>query len=120
MGDNLCASCPKPGSCCQYMVLPLARNLSADEVRYIELHPGVRVIFAPQPGMRNAPWGHNIRIDIACQHLEADGRCGIHGSPERPDVCNEWPTGPEQLVELPWCNYNKTFERKQPVAAMEK
>ena len=76
--------------CCTFLILPLARALSADEAMWVGLHPGVSVE------------GDQLRIDSPCSKLE-DGRCSIFGTPERPDLCVRYPELPQQL--LPGCSY---------------
>ena len=86
-----CNGCLGLARCCTYVMLPLARALSEDEKRWVELHPGLRIE------------GESVRIDIPCSALR-DGKCSIHSS--RPRVCQNYPEWPD-LDE--GCSYK--FER---------
>jgi len=82
-----------PGKCCTYVKLPLARELTPDEVKWLELHPGLSID------------GTAVRIEIPCSALK-NGRCELFGKPERPTMCERYP----ELPELDsGCAY--TFER---------
>ena len=83
----------RPGQCCTFIVLPLAREMSSDEVRWIELHPGLSVR------------GKMIQIETACSALEG-GRCTLFGKAERPDLCVRYPEQPNQM--LAGCSYTLT------------
>src|SRR3972149_7149506 len=82
-----CDSCrtTKPGQCCTFVQLPLARMLSTDEVKWVELHPGLRVS------------GQSIRIEVACSALDG-ALCSLFGKPERPALCERYPEEPAQLL----------------------
>jgi hypothetical protein len=80
-----CAS-TKPGQCCTFLQFPLAREFSADELAWAELHPGVTII------------GQSARIDIPCGALD-HGRCTLFGHPERPKLCERYPEQPDQLLD---------------------
>ena len=47
----------------------------------------------------------NVNIPIRCSVLTEEGRCGVYGTPDRPQVCGDWPTSPRDLLETPWCGY---------------
>ena len=83
----------RPGRCCTFIALPLARAMSSDEVRWIELHPGLSV------------QGQTIQIETACSALEG-GRCALFGKPERPELCERYPEQPNQI--LAGCRYTLT------------
>ena len=85
-----CDGCGGLASCCNHVQLPLARPLSEDEAKWVNLHPGVSVV------------GDHIRIDSVCSALE-NGRCTLFGKPERPAMCVRAPELPQQL--LPGCSY---------------
>ena len=80
-------------ACCTFIALPLVRKLSADEQRWVELHPALDVV------------GQSIHYNVACSALEA-GRCTLFGQQARPAMCERYPELPEQL--LAGCAY--TFE----------
>ena len=52
-----------------------------------------------QPGL--AAWG---QVYLRCPHHTDDGRCGIFGKAERPQMCHEFPETPKQVVNTP-CSY---------------
>lgn len=39
-------------------------------------------------------------INLSCPHLQQDGMCGIYGQPERPQICDEWPYQPWDLLPV--------------------
>lgn len=88
-----CAAGAVKAACCRYVLLP-DRDLSADESRWLALH-----------GLdETAP--RNIRIDVACTALTAEGDCSLFGSSERPLMCANYP----EFSDLdPGCSYR--FER---------
>ena len=77
-----CHGCEGTGQCCTYIQLPLARALSGDEIRWVELHPGLTVR------------GQDIRIEIACSAL-VEGKCTLYGTPDRPHICDLYPESPD-------------------------
>lgn len=79
-----CDRCPDPGMCCRYVELPLARPLTEDETRWVELHDGLRM---------TAP--NVIHIDVNCSALTEEGRCSLFGTDSRPVMCEVWPDQPE-------------------------
>lgn len=79
-----------PGACCKFIVMP-ERPLTADELKWVRLHPGVE--------------GLTGRHDIPCSAL-SEGVCTLYGSPERPEMCVRYPEMPEQLI--PGCAYTLT------------
>ena len=83
---SLCSRCPDPGMCCRYVQLPLARPLTLDERRWVELHPGLRMVA-----------DNIIHIDSSCSALTPEGLCSLHGSDERPTMCAQWPDALEQV-----------------------
>lgn len=83
----------KPAQCCTFVALPLARHLSADEQRWLELHPGLITD------------GDNIVINIACSAL-VDNRCALFDQPERPAMCQRFPELPGQVLD--GCAYTLT------------
>ena len=88
-----CDGCGGKAPCCTYVKLPLARGLSEDEMRWLDLHPGLSVE------------GQAVRIEVPCSAL-ANGRCELFGTPERPTMCERYPELPEMDSG---CAY--TFER---------
>lgn len=87
-----CRHCSDIGQCCRYVELPLARALTDDERKWVELHPGLRMTAA-----------NVIRFDIACSALTAEGLCSLYGTDARPEMCARWPDALEQVP--PGCVY---------------
>ena len=83
-----CDRCPNPGMCCRYVELPLARELTADERNWVELHPGLRMKAA-----------NVIRFEVDCSALTPEGRCSLFGTDARPVMCSVWPDALEQVPE---------------------
>ena len=86
-----------PGQCCTYIQLPLARPLSPDERKWVELHPGITINET------------SVRIETACSALTEEGRCSLYGLPERPLLCATYPQQPfldegcsYQFKEITW------------------
>ena len=73
--------CSQCGECCTYISLPLARSLTGDEKRWAELHAGIQII------------GQSVRIETPCSAL-TDGKCALFGTPERPQLCSDYPELP--------------------------
>lgn len=88
--EGECDGCAGTAQCCTFLMLPLSRNLSDDEQRWVALHPGLSVV------------GSSIRFDVACSALH-EGRCSLFGQPERPQMCVRYPELPEQV--LAGCSY---------------
>lgn len=78
--------------CCRYVELPLARNLSRDEVAWVELHPTVKVVGKYLDGT----YQHFVHVEIACSALDEGRFCKLYGSSERPQMCRIWPDKPEE------------------------
>ena len=83
-----CDRCPDPGMCCRYMELPLARPLTEDETRWVELHEGFRMVTP-----------NTIRFQVSCSALTPEGKCSLFGTDERPEMCSVWPDAIEQVPE---------------------
>ena len=75
--------------CCRYIELPLARALTADEINWVELHPGL-VMKSPQV----------LHFDVSCSALTSDGLCSLHGTDKRPAMCEVWPDHPEEQAPV--------------------
>lgn len=92
-----CDSCQRPGitpgQCCTYVQLPLARDLTADERKWVELHGGILIVETPE--------GQAVRIAEPCTALSEDGRCVLFGSPIRPEMCEDFPQWPGSIKGLP-------------------
>lgn len=90
--EGACDGCVDsvPGKCCTYLELPLARQLSDDERRWVELHPTLSVV------------GQSIHIDVACSALH-EGKCELFGKEERPQMCVRFPEQPDQVIA--GCSY---------------
>ena len=91
-----CERCPDPGMCCRYVELPLARTLSPDEIRWVELHNRLSIR------------GQVVRIEVTCSAL-SDGKCLLYGKPERPEMCAVWPDRPAEQAP-PGCTYIEILE----------
>ena len=74
--------------CCRYVELPLARILTPDEVRWVELHPGL--------SMSNPS---TIHIEVNCSALTEEGKCSLFGTDARPVMCSVWPDALEQVPQ---------------------
>ena len=63
----------------------LARPQSADEIRWAELHPGIKIVNDEDDGS----W--HVRINVPCSALTSTGRCVLVGTRDRPRLCGSWP-----------------------------
>jgi hypothetical protein len=98
---SLCEQCTDLGQCCTYIELPLDRAFfTADEAKWIELHPGFSVdsdgVASPMDARDSFPRPYTIRWEIPCSALQPDGLCGLYGTPFRPEMCGIWPDKPEE------------------------
>lgn len=89
--SGVCDGCKRPGMtpglCCTFIELPLARQLTPDEVHWVELHPGLTIN------------GQSVHIDTRCSALSPEGDCTLIGSESRPQVCERAPELPRQVLE---------------------
>ena len=70
-------------ACCKFVELAVHHAyLEPDKRRWLELH-GIRL--AQRDGL---VWA---RIDVICQALTEAGACGLFGTPERPQMCADFP-----------------------------
>ena len=79
-GQSLCDFCT--AKCCRYFALPIDKPTTWEEfdfLRWFLLHD--RACCFTEDGS----WYVLVHTD--CKHLQADNRCGIFGSPDRPEVC---------------------------------
>ena len=83
---NICSRCSDIGQCCRYVELPLARFLTRDERKWVELHPGLSMTAA-----------NVIHIEVNCSALTEEGLCSLHGTDARPEMCAVWPDALEQV-----------------------
>ena len=75
-----CSAC---AACCKFLLLNVnPAYMGADKRRWIELH-GIR-LFEQGGGV----WA---MINATCRHLTNEGRCGVFGTPERPQACEDFP-----------------------------
>jgi len=49
-------------------------------------------------------------LDVACDQLTEDNRCGVHDTPDKPLLCEKYPWEPD---DIPQCGYR--FERQTPI-----
>lgn len=73
------------GACCEFLIVNVNPvYMEPDKKAWIELHTGLR-LFRQESGA----W---LSIRLPCKHLTAEKACGIFGSPERPQVCADFPS----------------------------
>ena len=66
-------------SCCTSISFTV-KNLTPDLKKYYEYH-GCTVINQFRKGWK-------VVVPAKCKHLTDDYKCGVHGTKEKPDVCN--------------------------------
>ncbi len=81
------------GACCEFVILPIDRRVLQSErlddwEKWLNLH-GIE--------LQTTPEKCEVRIPIPCGALQADKSCGVHGTDERPDMCDEFPMTPMQI-----------------------
>ena len=82
-GASLCDHCT--AKCCRYYALPLDTPTDAqdfDFIRWFMIH-GQTCVFT-----EDKSW--YLLVYNECQHLQADGRCGIYLT--RPQICRDYST----------------------------
>ena len=89
------------GACCEAVLLPIAtQHMGPDEgvewVKWLEVH-GISVI---ERG--GVTWAF---IPMPCKQLTEDKGCALHGTPEKPQMCQQYPTHPAALWNLSVCTY---------------
>ena len=95
--NNPCENCNIRGKCCSYVELPLARKLSNDEARWVQLHEGLRIV------KDSMSQGDAVRIEVQCSMLDTEGKCRLYNTSYKPHLCSIWPTSREQVPE--GCEY---------------
>ena len=66
-----------------------------DVRKWIEYH-GIALKSVTREGQTGA----FASIPLKCSKLTTDLKCSVHGTPEKPNLCNEWPFDPSNLVGL--------------------
>lgn len=85
------------GACCEAVLLPIATQyMGQDWAYWLELH-GITVF---ESG--GVTWAY---LPTPCQQLQEDKGCGLHGTPEKPEICKSYPTHPVALWNLDVCTY---------------
>lgn len=81
------------GACCEFVILPIDRQVRRsphldDWEKWLNLH-GIE--------LQTSPDKCEVRIPVPCGALQADKTCGEHGTPDRPEMCKEFPMTPMQI-----------------------
>lgn len=93
MAEKRIGDCtPGCGACCRFLSLVVHPGyyLNEDNRKWVELHD-IRLVYDEETNICQA------YLKIPCTALTSDGMCAILGTPERPDVCNVWPTSQGDL-----------------------
>ena len=80
------------GACCRSMRLQVPPDYASPDIRkWIELH-----------GLRLTQWngGTFVHLDVACSALTEEGMCSLIDSPDRPEMCSQWPATPAAMEGL--------------------
>lgn len=98
-------SCPPErcqGRCCRHVGVWFGEAPGLGEYLELVRTRGVRVFDVELPG---GEMRHLVDIDQRCQWLTGDNLCALHPEmkpdeslPQRPPLCNDWPTEPAQLI----------------------
>ena len=82
------------GVCCNFLTLqvPPEYNSNPDVKKWVELH-GVR--------LTERDGGVFAVLNVPCHALTEDGKCGVYGTDERPELCEHWPNSPALISQIP-------------------
>lgn len=47
-------------------------------------------------------------VDVPCSELTAENRCRVHGSSEKPLICNRFPEAKEDIEDIKKCGFRFT------------
>jgi len=78
-------------SCCKALVF-YSKNMTEDRKNYYQVH-GCKLL-----RMNREMW--QIVVPVKCNALTDENLCSLHGTPEKPKVCNrlDWATKNEYLI----------------------
>ena len=102
--EGECHSC---GECCQTVNMTVVRDVTLrqhgnlEELELYLSYRGIRVVGADEK--RNELY---YSLDIPCSELTSDNRCRVHGSPEKPLICNRFPETKEDLEDIKNCGFH--------------
>ena len=98
-----CHSC---GECCQTINITAVRDITLNQhgnleelQRYLS-YRGIRVVGNNEK--RNELY---YSMDIPCGELTPDNRCRVHGSEEKPLICNRFPESKEDIQDIKNCGF---------------
>ena len=98
-----CHSC---GECCQTVNMTVVRDVTLrqhgnmEELQRYLSYRGIRVVGDDEK--RNQLY---YSLDVPCSELTADNRCRVHGSPEKPLICNRFPETKEDIEDIKNCGF---------------
>lgn len=87
-----CQRCPVKGACCKFVLVQLARPMSGDGIRWLQLHPGLTY-----HEIHGEPC---LKIAVKCSALDQNNDCVLIGSRDRPRMCGTWPEPPDLVAWL--------------------
>ena len=104
--EGECHSC---GECCQTVNITAVRDVTLQQhgnleelQRYLS-YRGIRVVGSNEK--RNELY---YSMDLPCSELTPDNRCGVHGSEEKPLICNRFPESKEDIQDIKNCGFRFT------------
>jgi len=104
--EGECHSC---GECCQTVNITAVRDVTLQQhgnleelQRYLS-YRGIRVVGSNKK--RNEIY---YSMDLPCSELTPDNRCRIHGSEEKPLICNRFPESKEDIQDIKNCGFRFT------------
>ncbi len=101
-----CHSC---GECCQTVNRTVVRDVTLrqhgnmEELQRYLSYRGIRVVGDDEK--RNQLY---YSMDVPCSELTAENRCRVHGSPEKPLICNRFPETKEDIEDIKNCGFRFT------------
>ena len=101
--EGECHSC---GECCQTINITAVRDVTLNQhgnleelQRYLS-YRGIRVVGNNEK--RNELY---YSMDIPCSELMPDNHCRVHGSEEKPLICNRFPESKEDIQDIKNCGF---------------
>ena len=104
--EGECHSC---GECCQTVNITVVRDITLQQhgnleelQRYLS-YRGIRVEGSDEKSNQLY-----YSMNVPCSELTSDNRCQVHGSPEKPLICQRFPESPDVIEDIKNCGYQFT------------
>jgi len=101
--EGKCHSC---GECCQTVNITVVKDVTLQQhgnleelERYLSFR-GISIVGSNEK--RNELY---YSIDIPCSELTSNKRCRVHGTEEKPLICNRFPESQEDIEDIKNCGF---------------